>query len=246
MTSPKPAENISPSHSKSPSRPTSEQVPGQSMQNSLPTSQRINAEAHVMPQETELLHKVTPDDLFPRMLAAFEHVQEIVERGYKGTSHDVGRPSSKVEITDVHQDSMFLRKGDEHRIVSTLGKEGRHKRRKTHEDPQADVSHTFNNGWVGKRASSSILPFSNGPYNPPRKLGHPTPSPLTTWQMPTPIPTHPSHAIRKSLAVPLIAGSDIGTVSASEAFLKGYIEGQAKDKQQGMLWGNLEYRRSLA
>ena len=244
----KPAEKLSNSHDKCPTRPTSELVLRPTMQNSLSTSsssQRTDITTHNNTHQMGLRHKIAPEELFPKMLAAFEDVQEIMERGYNGPSHDVGRPLSKIAVKDMNQGSVFLRKADEQKIVSSLSEESRHKKRKTYEDPQTEVCHTYNNGWIGKRAPSSIHPFSIDPYTPTRKRSHPTPNPSTTWQTPTPIPAHPSLASRKSLGGPLMEGSDLGTVSASEAFLKGYIEGQAKDKQQGIQWRALGFRQSL-
>jgi hypothetical protein len=249
MTSPKLTERLSSSHDTGPSRPTSEQAPGQSVQNSLPisvSSWRANAETHVTSHRMDLAHKIAPDDLFPKMLAAFEHVQEIVERGYKGAGNDIGKPLSRSEAKDVNQGSMFLRRGDEQKIVNSLGEESRHKRRKTYEDLQTDVLYTYSNGWIGKRAPPTILPFSINPYTPTHKLGHPTPSPPSTWKTPTHISAHPSYTSRKSLGGSLIEGSDVGAVSASEAFLKGFIEGQAKDKQHDMRRRSLGYHQSLA
>jgi len=246
MTSPRPAERLSSSHDTSFSRLTSEQTPDPSVQNPLPipvSSLRVNAETHFTPHGMDLLHKIAPDELFPKMLAALEHVQEIVEGAHEGASHDVRRPSSRSEIKDVNRGSIFIRSGDERRIVSSLSEGSRHKRRKTCEDLQTEVLHTYSSGGIGKRASTSILPFSIDPYTPTRKLGHPTPSPSATWQTPTPTLAHPR---RKSLGESLMEGSDIGMVTASEAFLKGYIEGQAKDKQQDMRRRTLGYHRSSA
>lgn len=245
MTSPKPVEKLSNPHYKSPSRPTSGLVPRPPMQDSFPTSQRTDADTLVPSREVGIRHKSVPEDLFPEMLAAFEHVQEIVEREHKDPGHDAGQPLSKIAINNVNQGSVFLRRGDEQKIITSLSEERRHKKRKAHEEPQTDVFHTYTNGWIGKRAPSSILPFSIKALPPTRKLSHPTPSPSTTWQTQTLNPTHPSLASRKSLGGPLIEGSDIGTVPASGAFLKGYFEGQAKDPQQGIRWRALGYRQSL-
>ena len=238
MTSPKTPNKLSSSFDTSPSRPTSEQVPGPRMQTAFPTpiiSRQFKVETHVTPHEMDRRHKVAPDHLFPTMLAAFEHVQEIVEREYKGTSHENGRPSSMSEIKGVNQGFMFLRRGDDQRIANSLSEKGRHKRRKTDEDFQANISHTYDNGRIGKRPSSSIPHYSIDPYT--RTFNHPNPSPSTTWQTPTPMPRHSPLANRKSLGGTPIGGADVGSVSASEAFLKGYIEGQAKDQQQDMRWG---------
>ena len=233
MTSHKLAEGSSSFQGTTPIRPTSEQAPGLSVQNSLHipvSSRRVNAEKHVAPRGVDLPHEIAPDDLFPTMLAAFDQIQEIVERGYKGTSHDVGQSLSRSEINDVDRGSIFLRKGDEQKIVNTLAEEGHNKRRKTHEEPQTDVLTTYSNGWIGKRASSSTLPFSIDTYTRTRKLGHPIPVPSSTWQTPTPTPTHPSLLRRKRLGGSFNETSSFGTVSASEAILKGYLEGQVKDR----------------
>lgn len=251
MTSPDPVKKISNSRDKDSSRQTSGLVHRSFRQNSLPTSfisQRTNAETHITLDEMGSRHEIALEDLFPEMLAAFERVQGIMENGQEDASHDVGRPLRKIVVKDVNQGSVFLRRGDKQKVVSSLSEENRHKKRKVHEEPQTKIYYTSNNVRIGKRALSSVLPFSNDPntYTPTRKLSHPTPSPSTTWQTRTPIHTHPSLAIQKSLGGSPIKGSDVGTVSAGEALLKGYIEGQAKDKQQGIRWRALGYHRSLA
>jgi hypothetical protein len=249
MASHKPAEGSSSSHDISPSRPTLEQAPGLSKQNSHPipdSSWQVDAETHIAPHGMDLPHQIAPFELFPEMLTAFERVQEIVERGYKGVSHDVGQPLSRSEIKDMNRGSMFLRKGDEQKVEGLVGEESRHKRRKTQEDVQTDMSHTHSSGWVGKRAASSTLPSSIHPYTRSRKHGHPTQNPQTTWKTPSPTLAQLSLSFRKSLGGSLVEASGIGTMSASEAFLKGYIEGQAKDKQQDVRQSTLGYHRSLA
>lgn len=249
MTSHKFAEGSSSYHDTTPSRPTSEQAPSLSVQNSLHipvNSWQVDEKTHVAPHGMDLPHKVAPGDLFPSMIAAFDHVQEIVERGYKGASHDVGQPLSNIEIKDVNRGSMFIREGDERRIVSSLGEERGHRRRKTHEDIQTDVLHTYSSGRIGKQASSSIRSFSTDPYTRIRKLGHPIAIPSNTWQTPTPTPAHPSLPCRKRLGGSLREASGIGTVTASEAILKGLIAGQGKDTQQDIRYRILGYHRSLA
>lgn len=249
MTSHKLAEVSSSFYNTAPSRPTSKQEPGLSVQNPprIPVgSRRVNAETHVAPHGMDLPHKIAPDDLFPTMLAAFDHIQEIVEKGYKGISHDVGQSLSKSEIKDVDRDSIFLRKGDEQRVASSLNEESHHKRRKTHEDLQTDVLHTYSNGLIGKRASSSTLPFSIDSYTRTRKLGYPIPIPSSTWQTPTPTPAYLSLARRKRLGGSFNEASSFGTVSASEAILKGYLEGQAKDRQQDIRQRTLGYHQGLS
>jgi hypothetical protein len=245
MKSPKRVEKLSSPHDARPRCPASEQVSRLSVQNSPPfplISQPINAEAHLTPREMDLRHKIAPNDLFPKMFAAFEHVQEIVERGHKETSHDTRRPLSKGDTKDVNQGSVFLRRGDEQKIVTSLGEENRHKKRKTYEDAQTDALHTYHNSWIGIWAPPSLQPFSIDSRTPTRKLGHPTPSPSTARQTPTPIHAHTSLASRKGLGGTQVEGSGIRTVSASEAFLKEYIEGQATDKQQDVRWRTLGYR----
>lgn len=249
MTSHKLAEGPSSYHDTTPSRPTSEQRPSLSVQSShhIPVSSwRVDAKTHVAPHGMDLPHNIAPGDFFPSMIAAFDQVQEIVERGYKGASHDVGQSLSRNEIKDVNRGSMFFREGDEQRIVSSLAEERGHRRRKTHEDIQTDVIHTYSNGRIGKRASSSTRSFSTDPCTRTHKLGHPIANPSSTWQRPTPTPAHPSLSCRKRLGGSFREASGIGTVTASEAILKGYIEGQAKDKQQDIRQETLGYHRSLA
>lgn len=243
MKSPKRLEKLSSHHNARPRCPASEQVSRPSVQNSSPCpliSQRINAEAHVTPREIDPCHKPAPDDLFPKMFAAFEQVQEIVERGHKETSHGARRPLNKGDTKDVNQSSIFVRRGDEQKLVTSLGEENRYKKRKTYEDSQTDMFHTYHNSWIG--TPSSLQPISIDHRTPTRKLGHPTPSPSIARQTPTLIHAHTSLASRKSLGGTLVEGSGIRTVSASEAFLKGYIEGQAMDKQQDVRWRTLGYR----
>ena len=249
MVSRKPAGESSSSHDPSPRRPTLEQAPSLTIQSTRPipvSSRQVDAETHSAPHGMDLPHPIAPIDLFPEMLAALEHVQGIVEKGCKDTSHDVGQPSSRSEIKDVNRESVFLRRTDEQKIIALQGEEHRHKRRKTQEDVQTDMLHTYSDGRIGKRASSSTLPLSTDPHTRTRKLGHPIPIPTTKSHTPTPTPAHISHSCRKRLGGSLKEVSGIGTVSASETFLRGYIERQAKDKQQDVRRSTLGYHRSLA
>ena len=248
MTSDKPAERSSSSHDTSPGRPTLEQAPGNPLPMPIPIpvrSWQFNTGAHVAPHGMDLPRENAPDDLFPTMLAAFEHVQEIVERGYKSASHDIGQPLSRSEIKDVNRRSMFLQGIDEQKVVGLLGGESRHKRRATHEDLQTDMLRTYSSNWIGNRASPSIQPFSKDSYTRTRKNGRPSPSPSPppTSQTPTPTPAHLSYIFRKGLRGSLIEASEIGTGPAGEAFLKGYIKGQAKHKQQTVRQRTLGYHR---
>lgn len=250
MTSDKPAERTSSPHDTSPSHPTLEQAPSLSMQNPFPIpvrSWQVNTGERVAPHGMDLPREIAPADLFPTMLAAFEHVQEIVERGYESASHDVGQPLSRSEINDVNRGSKFFRGIDEQKVVGLPGEESRHKRRTTREDLQTEMLRTYSSDWIGNRASPSIRPSSKDPYTRTRKNGRPNlgPSPPTMWQTPTPTPAHLPYPCRKGLEGSSIEASDIGTVSASEAFLKGYIKGQAK-KQQAVRQRTLGYHRSLA
>ena len=249
MTSHKLAEGSSSFYDTTPSRPTSGQEPGLSVQNSLPipvSSRRVNAETHVAPHRMDLPHKIAPDDLFPTMLAAFDNIQEIVEKGCKGTSYDVVQSLCSSEIKDVDTGSMFLRQGDEQKVVSSLSEGSHHKRRKTHEDVQTNALHTYSNGRIGKRVSSSTLPFSVDAHTRTRKLGHPIPIPSSTWQTLTPTPSHPSFLRRMRLGGSFNEAPSFGTVSASEAILKGYLEGQANNRQQDIRQRTLGYHQSLS
>jgi len=203
------------------------------------SSQRINNEPHAIPHGIDLCHKIAPNDLFPKMLVAFEHIQDIVQRGHKGASHNVGRALSKSENHDVNHSSVFLRRGDEQKIANVVAEESRQKRRKTYDGPQTDVFHTYDKNWIGKRASSSIRHSAIGHYTPTRNFGNSNQNPSTTWHTPILMPAHQSPANRKILGGSMmVEGSDVGT---SEAFLQEYIKVQANDEQPDMRW-TLVYR----